>query len=70
MVVGFREGDTGSSRYPVRRSRLGVKFKGRVLRPNLDTLNEDEGAAFLQEYAERVGTTLLPVRRLFLMATT
>jgi trans-aconitate 2-methyltransferase len=55
-----------------------VEFtKGSFLRPILDALNEEEGAAFLKEYAERVGpayprrpdgTTLLPFRRLFLMA--
>lgn len=56
-----------------------VEFtKGSFLRPILDTLNEEEATAFLHEYAERVGpsyprrpdgTTLMPFRRLFLMAT-
>ena len=55
-----------------------VEFtKGSFLRPILDHLTEDEITAFLGEYAERVasayprrsdGTTLLPFRRLFLMA--
>ncbi len=56
-----------------------VEFtKGSFLRPILDTLSEEEASAFLNEYSERVGpsyprradgTTLLPFRRLFLIAT-
>ena len=56
-----------------------VEFtKGSFLRPVLDELDEQEAEAFLREYAERVGphyprrpdgTTLLPFRRLFIVAT-
>ena len=56
-----------------------VEFtKGSFLRPILDTLNEEEAKVFLDEYAERVGpsyprrpdgTTLMPFRRLFIVAT-
>jgi trans-aconitate 2-methyltransferase len=56
-----------------------VEFtKGSYLRPILDTLDEGEAQAFLREYADRVGpsyprrpdgTTLLPFRRLFIVAT-
>ena len=56
-----------------------VEFtKGSYLRPILNTLDEGEAQAFLCEYAERVGpsyprrpdgTTLLPFRRLFIVAT-
>ena len=56
-----------------------VEFtKGSFLRPILDTLSAEEAAAFLKEYAGRVGlhyprrpdgTTLMPFRRLFFVAT-
>jgi len=56
-----------------------VEFtKGSFLRPILGALNEEDAALFLQEYAERVnpsypsrsdGSTLMPFRRLFIIAT-
>ena len=56
-----------------------VEFtKGSFLRPILDALDEDEREAFLAEYTSRVsphyprrsdGTTVVPFRRLFIIAT-
>ena len=56
-----------------------VEFtKGSFLRPILNILNAKEAEAFLREYAERVGphyprrsdgTTIMPFRRLFMVAT-
>lgn len=51
--------------------------KGTMLRPLLDNLNEEEGAAFLKSYTEKVakayphsadGKTVLPFKRLFIVA--
>ncbi len=51
--------------------------KGTMLRPLLDNLSEEEGAAFLKSYTEKVaqayphsadGKTVLPFKRLFIVA--
>jgi trans-aconitate 2-methyltransferase len=51
--------------------------KGTMLRPLLDNLNDEEGAAFLESYTEKVakayphsadGKTVLPFKRLFIVA--